>query len=122
MPGDYLPILIQVAFAIGIAGGILVLTHVFGPKKPNPDKMGVYECGVPPLGKARIRFSVKFYLIAVLFVLFDIEAIFLYPWAIVFKRLLANVGPYIFYEMVVFIVILLVGLVYAWRRGALEWQ
>lgn len=122
MPSDYIPIVIQVIIAIGFAAGTLVLTHLFGPKKPNPDKLDVYECGVPPLGKARIRFSVKFYLVAVLFVLFDIEAIFMYPWAIVFKRLLASVGPYIFWEMVVFLFILFVGLIYAWKRGALEWQ
>lgn len=112
----------QLVIAVGFAATILIITHIFGPKRPNPDKLGVYECGVPPVGKARIRFSIKFYLIAVLFVLFDIEAIFLYPWAIVFKRLLVHTGPYIFYEMLVFLAILAIGLIYAWKRGALDWQ
>ena len=122
MPSDYIPILMQMALAFGFAAVILVLTHLFGPKKPNPDKMGVYECGVEPLGEARIRFSIKFYLVAMLFVLFDIEAIFMYPWALVYKSLLKAGGPYIFWEMAVFLGILFVGLIYAWKRGALEWQ
>jgi NADH-quinone oxidoreductase subunit A len=112
----------QMALAFGFAAAILVLTHLLGPKKPNPDKMGVYECGVEPLGEARIRFSIKFYLVAMLFVLFDIEAIFMYPWAIVYKSLLKAGGSYIFWEMAVFLGILFVGLIYAWKRGALEWQ
>jgi NADH-quinone oxidoreductase subunit A len=122
LPSDYIPILIMIAVAAGFAVGTLVLTHLLGPKKPNPDKLSVYECGVPPVGKARIRFSVKFYLVAVLFVLFDIETIFLYPWAIVFKRLLHSGGGFIFFEMVSFLLILAIGLIYAWKRGALDWQ
>ena len=121
MPLDYVPILLQVALVVGIGGSILLLTHLFGPNKPSPEKLDVYECGVPPLMKSRIRLSVKYYLVAVLFVLFDIEAIFLYPWAIIFKKMLAH-GPFIFYEMLSFLLILFAGLVYAWKRGALEWD
>ena len=121
MPSDYIPILLQVAIVVGIGASILLLSHLFGPKKPSPEKLDVYECGVPPLMKSRVRLSVKFYLVAVLFVLFDIEAIFLYPWAIIFKRFLAR-GSFIFWEMLSFIVILFVGLLYAWTKGAVEWE
>ncbi|MEW6202436.1 MAG: NADH-quinone oxidoreductase subunit A [bacterium] len=121
MSSDYIPVLIYIVLAVGLAVALLVVTHLLGPKKPDPEKLDVYECGVPPIGGAHLRFSVKFYLIAMLFVLFDIEAIFLYPWAIVFKTLLKS-GNFIFFEMVVFIGILLAGLFYAWKRGALDWE
>lgn len=121
MPTDYLPILIQLLIVVAVAGGILVLTHLFGPNKPAPDKLDVYECGVPPLAGSHPRMSVKYYLVAVLFVLFDIEAIFLYPWAIIFKKMLSQTSI-IFYEMFAFLIILFIGLIYAWKRGALEWD
>lgn len=121
MPFDYVPILIQIIIAIGIGAGIVGLSYLFGPKKPSAEKLDVYECGVQPLMPSRVRVSVKYYLVAVLFVLFDIEAIFLYPWAIIFKRLLAH-GPFIFWEMLSFLFVLFIGLVYAWKKGALEWD
>jgi len=121
MPSDYIPILLNIIIAVGLAAALLAATHILGPKNPDPEKLDVYECGVPPVGGARLRFTVKFYLIAVLFVLFDIETIFLYPWAIVFKQLLSG-GAAIFIEMVVFIGILFAGLIYAWKRGALDWE
>ncbi|MFH1624392.1 MAG: NADH-quinone oxidoreductase subunit A, partial [Pseudomonadota bacterium] len=85
---------------------------------PTPQKMMPYECGVDPIGTARRRFSVKFYIIAMLFIIFDIEAVFLYPWAVVFKDL----KVFGFIEMGIFIVILFIGLIYAWKKGALEWE
>jgi NADH-quinone oxidoreductase subunit A len=89
-----------------------------GLKKPTPVKLSPYECGMPPVGTARDRFSIKFYIIAMLFILFDIEAVFLYPWAVEFRKL----GMFGFVEMGVFIAILLVGYIYVWKKGALEWE
>ena len=118
---DYLPIVILLAIAVGFALVNLAATHLIGPRRPNPVKLSPYESGVPAIGDARLRFSIKFYLVAMLFIIFDIEVIFLYPWAVVFKDLLAR-GSFIFTEMVVFLGVLLLGLVYVWRKGGLEWD
>jgi NADH-quinone oxidoreductase subunit A len=107
---------------IVIALAFAVLTSLFsrliGEKRPSEVKLAPYECGMPPVGSARERFSVKFYIIAMLFIVFDIEVVFMYPWAVMFKRL----GLFGFLEMGVFILILLVGYVYVWKKGALEWE
>ncbi|MDP2599475.1 MAG: NADH-quinone oxidoreductase subunit A [Deltaproteobacteria bacterium] len=116
---------LAVLFGIGIAlsGGFVILSYFIGKKKPTLEKMGPYECGVDPIGSPRQRFSVKFYLIAMLFILFDIEVVFLYPWAMLFKEFkAAGLGPLLFGEMVVFLGILGLGLVYVWKRNALEWE
>ena len=118
---DYLPIVILMLVAGGFAAVSLAATHLFGPHRPNPVKLSPYESGVPPVGDARLRFSVKFYLVAMLFIIFDIEVVFLYPWAVVFKELLAQ-GTFIFTEMVVFIGVLVMGLLYVWRKGGLDWD
>jgi NADH-quinone oxidoreductase subunit A len=118
MIGAYLPILLLIIFAIMFGIGSLLLSSLIGPKKMSPLKLSPYECGCEPVGSARERFSVKFYLIAMLFILFDIEAVFLYPWSILFKRL----GIFGVVEMGVFIAILLVGYIYIWKKGALEWE
>ena len=118
MLGAYLPILLLVVIAICFGLGALILSSFIGPKKPSALKLQPYECGCEPVGSARERFSVKFYLIAMLFILFDIEAVFLYPWSILFKRL----GMFGLIEMGVFIAILLVGYIYIWKKGALEWE
>ena len=118
---DYLPIVILLAVALGFALVNLAITHLLGPRRPDPVKLSPYESGVPPVGDARLRFSVKFYLVAMLFIVFDIEVVFLYPWAVVFKDLLAR-GAFIFVEMVVFLGILVLGLAYVWRKGGLEWD
>ncbi|EAT17365.1 NADH-quinone oxidoreductase subunit A [Desulfuromonas acetoxidans] len=115
---SYLPILVLITVALLFALGSVTFSFLFGPKKPSAVKLAPYECGMPLIGTARERFSVKFYIVAMLFILFDIEAVFLYPWAVVFKRL----GMFGFIEMGVFIVILLVGYVYVWKKGALEWE
>ena len=121
MLSDYLPIVLLFLIAGGFAGVNLAITHLVGPKKPNPVKLSPYESGVPGFGDARFRFSVKFYLVAMLFIIFDIEVVFLYPWAVVFRDLLAQ-GSFIFYEMVVFLGVLALGLAYVWRKGGLEWD
>ena len=118
MLGAYLPIMVLVAVAALFGLGSIVVSSLVGQKKPSPVKMQPYECGCEPVGSARERFSIKFYLIAMLFILFDIEAVFLYPWAILFKRL----GVFGLVEMGVFIVILFVGYIYVWKKGALEWE
>ncbi len=115
---SYLPILVLTGIAIAFAVGATVASHLVGPRKSSAVKLAPYECGMPLLSSAQDRFSIKFYIIAMLFILFDIEAVFLYPWAVMYKRL----GIFGFVEMGVFIIILLVGYVYVWKKGALEWE
>ena len=114
----YLPILIHVLFALALAGGIVVLSILVGQHRPSRAKLQPYECGITPVGDARQRFSVKFYLVAMLFILFDVEAVFLYPWAVIFREL----KMFGFYEMLVYILILLAGFFYVWKKGVLDWS
>jgi NADH-quinone oxidoreductase subunit A len=114
----YFPVLILLVIALAMAVGFVLLSQALGPKRYDRVKYSVYECGVDPLTPASVRVSVKYYLIAILFILFDLETTFLYPWAVLFRSL----GLFGFIEMAVFVGILLVGLVYAWKKGALEWQ
>lgn len=118
MLDSYLPILVLIAIALAFAAGATIFSTLIGQKKPSVVKLAPYECGMPLLGTARERFSVKFYIVAMLFILFDIEAVFMYPWAVIFKDL----GMFGFAEMGVFILILLVGYAYVWKKGALEWE
>ena len=115
---EYIPILMFLLIAIAFAGGTILMSSLIVPRRSNRVKMSAYECGVDPVGDARDRFSVKFYLVAVLFILFDIEAVFLYPWAVAFRRL----GLYGLVEMLLFIGILLIGYVYVLKKRALEWE
>ncbi|OGF16702.1 MAG: NADH-quinone oxidoreductase subunit A [Candidatus Eisenbacteria bacterium RBG_16_71_46] len=115
---EYLPVLMFLAVAIAFAAGTIGLSSIIVPRRSNARKMSAYECGVEPVGNARARFSVKFYLVAVLFILFDIEAVFLYPWAVTFRQL----GLVGLIEMMVFIVILLIGYLYLLKKRALEWD
>ena len=122
---SWLSILIMIALGAGFALTSIGLSGVLGPKKPTPEKEAPYECGMPPVGDARERQSVKFYLVAMIFLLFDIEAIFLVPWAVVFPNVLRDNAAlkWVFYgEMMLFMVVLFVGLVYVWRKGALEFN
>jgi len=118
---NYLPILIVFILAAGFVFVSLILSHFVGPRINNKVKMMPYESGVDPVGETRIRFSIRFFLIALLFIIFDIEIVFLYPWAVVFKDFL-TMGSFIFFEMVVFLFILAFGFVYVWKNGALEWE
>jgi NADH-quinone oxidoreductase subunit A len=118
MLDSYLPIITLIVIALGFAACTSILSRLIGEKMPSVVKLAPYECGMPPVGSARERFSVKFYIIAMLFIVFDIEVVFMYPWAVMFKRL----GMFGFIEMGVFILILLVGYVYVWKKGALEWE
>jgi NADH-quinone oxidoreductase subunit A len=121
---DYLPILLQVIVAIGFAAvGLLVSVLVGRVGKRNPIKDSAYECGMLPIGDAQPRFSVKFYLVAMLFILFDIEIVFMYPWAVAYRDYMEKFGPWtIFGSMLSFVTILMVGFVYALKKGALEWN
>src|SRR5436305_9109397 len=113
----WLSILIMIALGAGFALAAVVLSTLLGPKKPTPEKLPPYECGMPPLGDARERQSVKFYLVAMIFLLFDIEVAFLYPWAMALRDL----GWPGLVQVVLFVLLLLVGYVYVWRKGALDW-
>ncbi len=124
---NYTPILIVFVLAAGLATVIIILSRIAGRNRPNKTKLMPYECGVEPVGTARERQSVKFYMVAMVFLLFDIEAVFLVPWAVVFPGVLDDPAysplKYIFYgEMMIFMVILFVGLLYVWRKGILEWN
>ena len=114
----YIPLLLLIGFVAFSAVMMVALSHLFSSSRPTAPKSLPYESGMTPLGNARERFDVKFYLVAVLFILFDIEVIFFYPWAVTFRQL----GLFGFIEMLVFVGILLIGYVYAWKKGALEWE
>lgn len=123
MVKDYLPILIQAAVAIGFAAGALGVSVLLGKAaRRNATKDSAYECGMLPEGGAQPRFSVKFYLVAMLFILFDIEIVFMYPWAVVYREFLAAKGASIFWSMLSFVAILTVGYIYAIKKGALDWK
>ncbi len=118
----YLPLLIHFVLAGALASALVLLSWIIGYRKPSRAKLSPYECGMTPIGDARERFSVKFYLVAMLFILFDVEAVFLYPWAIILKDLKAmGQGLFGLLEMFVYIGIVLVGYWYIWKKGALDW-
>lgn len=122
---DYLPVLLIFVVAAGFAVGNIFISQFIGQRKQTRTKMMPYECGKDPVGTARERFSVKFYLIAMIFILFDIEVIFLVPWAVVFKTLAGpayGLGTLVYVEMMVFVVLLLAGYVYVIKKGALDWS
>lgn len=109
--------------AVVLAGVLVGLSWILGPKKPSAAKLAPYECGVTPVGSARERFPVKFYLIAMLFIIFDIETVFLYPWAVMFSHVKEHaVQVFNLFEMIVFMIILFVGYIYVWKKGAFEWE
>lgn len=115
---NYLPILIQAVFAAGFVGTTLLVSHFLGPKRHSKNKDVNFECGIPQHGNARIPFSVKYFLVAILFVLFDVEVIFMYPWAVNFREL----GTDALLKMVLFMGLLLIGFYYIIKKGALEWE
>ena len=118
LPEDYLQIFIFIIFASLFGLGALMMGELVRLRRPYREKLMPYESGIDPVGEPRIRFSIRFYIIAMLFVVFDVEAIFLYPWAVVFDK----IGLYAFVEMVIFIIILFVGYIYAWRKDAFRWE
>ena len=120
MLSQYLPVFFQLLLALGFACVLLVLTHALGPRRSNAVKLSPFECGVDVLDQAHHRFSVKFYLVSMLFILFDIETIFFYPWAVIFREGISQ-GLFLLVEMGTFAAVLLVGFLYIWKKGVLEW-
>lgn len=118
MPQDYIPILIQSLVVLGFVISTMILTHFLGPKRSSKSKLENFECGIESLGNARSPYPVKYFLIAILFVLFDVEVIFMYPWAVNFKEL----GKSGFIEMVLFMALVLSGFIYILLKGALKWE
>ena len=115
---EYLPILIFLVIAIGISLAMVVASYIVAKQKPDSEKMSAYECGFEAFDDARSRFDVRFYLVAILFIIFDLEVAFLFPWAVAF----GDIGVFGFWSMVVFLGVLTIGFVYEWRKGALEWE
>ena len=118
---QYVPILLLIALGLGLSTAIFFVSEWFGPRVAHPKKNQPFECGVPAHGDSHRRFSVRFYLVAILFLLFDVEAIFFYPWAVVYRKYL-TINSFILVEMLFFAAILLVGYIYVLRKGALEWE
>jgi NADH-quinone oxidoreductase subunit A len=115
---DYLTIIIFLAIAFGLSTGFIVVNFIFSPKKPDPEKLSAYECGFEPFNDSRMEFDVRFYLVAILFIIFDLEIAFLFPWAIS----LGKIGLLGFISMMIFLFILTVGFIYEWKKGALDWE
>ena len=115
---DYLSIIIFLFIALGLSIGFVVLNFIFSPKKPDPEKLSAYECGFEAFGDARMEFDVRFYLVAILFIIFDLEVAFLFPWAIS----LGKIGIFGFWSMMFFLFLLTIGFIYEWKKGALEWE
>ena len=115
---DYLSIIIFLFVALGLSIGFIVLNFLFSPKNPDPEKLSAYECGFEAFGDSRMEFDVRFYLVAILFIIFDLEIAFLFPWAIS----LGNLGSLGFWSMMIFLFILTVGFIYEWKKGALDWD
>src|SRR4249920_3653502 len=118
MLAEYFPILLFIAVAVAIGVAPMVLGKLLGPNRPDPEKLSPYECGFEAFEDARMKFDVRYYLVAILFILFDLEIAFLFPWAVVLRE----IGTFGFVSMIIFIVILVIGFVYEWKKGALEWD
>jgi NADH-quinone oxidoreductase subunit A len=120
---NYLPLALQILAALAVAGGMVGASYFVGKHKNSRTKLGTYECGMDPVGDARGRFSVRFYMVAMLFILFDVEAVFMLPWAVIFRRLPGITGSRMFgfWEMLVYLGFVAVGLFYVWKKGILTW-
>ena len=115
---EYLPILLFLGIAIVLGAALILLPLVIAPSKPDPEKLSAYECGFPAFGDARMKFDVRFYLVAILFIIFDLEIAFLFPWAVALSR----IGGFGLAAMGIFLFILVIGFAYEWKKGALEWD
>ena len=118
MLSQYFPIALYIAIALVVAAGVLGASRVLGPRKPSPQKQATYECGIIPETSVGPRFSVKFYLVAMLFMIFDVEAVSFYPWAVLMHKL----RVFGLMEMVLFVLVLAIGYAYVWKRGGFQWQ
>jgi NADH-quinone oxidoreductase subunit A len=114
----YLPIIIFLAIAVALGAALIILPLIISPQNPDPEKLSAYECGCNAFDDARMQFDVRFYLVAILFIIFDLEVAFLFPWSVSLKE----VGVFGFWSMMVFLGVLTVGFIYEWKKGALEWE
>ena len=119
---QYLPILIFMGIATVIGAAFLVAAFTFAPRDPDPEKISAYECGFNAFEDARMKFDVRFYLVSILFIIFDLEVAFLFPWAVALMKLSHPTQVFAFWSMISFLVILTIGFVYEWKKGALEWE
>src|SRR6266550_3851700 len=115
---DYLPLVVFIAVALGLSLALLIAPFLVAYKQPDPEKLSAYECGFKAFDDARMKFDVRFYLVAILFIIFDLEVSFLFPWAIAF----GDLGLYGYWSVIIFLGVLTVGFIYEWRKGALEWD
>ena len=115
---DYLSIIIFLILSLGLSIGFVVINYLASPKNPDPEKLSAYECGFEPFNDSRMEFDVRFYLVAILFIIFDLEIAFLFPWAIS----LGNLGALGFWSMMIFLFVLTIGFIYEWKKGALDWD
>ena len=115
---DYFPILLFLIISLILSAGFIVVNFLFSPKKPDPEKLSAYECGFEPFSDSRMEFDIRFYLVAILFIIFDLEIAFLFPWAVSLGKL----GILGFISMMIFLVILTVGFIYEWKKGVLDWE
>jgi len=115
---DYFPIVLFLIIALGLSGAFIIVNFVFSPKNPDPEKLSAYECGFEAFDDSRMEFDVRFYLVAILFIIFDLEIAFLFPWAIS----LGKIGIFGFVSMMIFLAILTIGFIYEWKKGALDWE
>ena len=115
---NYLPIIIFLVLALGLSCAFVVINFILSPKRPDPEKLSAYECGFEPFDDSRMEFDVRFYLVAILFIIFDLEIAFLFPWAIS----LGGIGLLGFWSMMFFLGVLTIGFIYEWKKGALEWE
>jgi len=115
---NYLTIIIFLTIALLLSLGFVVMNFAFSPKNPDPEKLSAYECGFEPFNDSRMEFDIRFYLVAILFIIFDLEIAFLFPWAIT----LGNIGYFGFFSMMLFLFILTIGFIYEWKKGALDWE
>jgi len=119
---QYLPIVIFIAIAFVLGAGFMVAAALMAPHNPDPEKVSAYECGFNAFEDARMKFDVRFYLVSILFIIFDLEVAFLFPWAVTLMKLARPLQVYAFWSMVGFLAVLTVGFIYEWRKGALEWE
>src|SRR5262249_687351 len=119
---NYLPIIIFFALATALGALFIIGAWVLAPKKPDKEKVSAYECGFNAFDDARMKFDVRFYLVSILFIIFDLEVAFLFPWAVALKKLPPDAGAFAFFSMMTFLFVLTVGFIYEWKKGALEWE
>ena len=115
---EYFSIILFLFISVALSAGFILINYIFSPKKPDPEKLSPYECGFEPFNDSRMQFDVRFYLVAILFIIFDLEIAFLFPWAIS----LGKIGIFGFISMMIFLFILTVGFIYEWKKGALDWE